>query len=64
MTEKEMIDCLQSVWENMTTDKNVDDYQKMLVLLEEMTYLLRYDYQIDYPPPPEVVESSGEKFVF
>ena len=63
MTEKEMIDCLQSVWENMTTDKNAHDYQEMLVLLDEMRYLLRYDYQIDYPPP-EVVESSGEKFVF
>ena len=63
MTEKEMIDCLQSVWENMTTDKNVHDYQEMLVLLDEMRYLLRYDYQIDYPPP-EVEESKGGKFVF
>lgn len=43
MTEKEMIDCLQSVWENMTLDKDRAAYAEMLVLLDNMIYFLHYD---------------------
>lgn len=51
MTEKEMLDCLQSVWENMTMDKDREAYSKMLVLLDNMKYFLYYDLQIEYPLP-------------
>lgn len=49
MTEKEMLYALQSVWENMTMDKDKAAYEKMLVLLDNMTYFLRYDLQCDFP---------------
>ncbi len=49
MTEKEMLECLQAVWENMTQDKDRTAYEEMLVLLDNMLYYLRYDLQIDYP---------------
>lgn len=62
MTETEMIDSLQSVWENMTMDKSYDAYQIMLVLLDNMLYLLRYDYQIDFPTQPTVPEEDQHIF--
>ena len=34
MTEQEMIDCLQLVWENMTEDKDRNAYTEMLLLLD------------------------------
>ena len=46
MTEQEMIDCLQLVWENMTEDKDRNAYTEMLLLLDEMREFLRYDLQI------------------
>ena len=46
MTEQEMINTLQSVWENMTWDKDRDAYQEILMLLDSMTYYLRYDFSI------------------
>lgn len=30
MTEKEMLDSLQKVWENMTMDKDSEAYKEML----------------------------------
>ena len=51
MTEKEMLNCLQSVWENMTVDKDRNAYKEMLLLLEDMRYYLRYDLQTEYEFP-------------
>ena len=48
MTENKMIDYLQKIWENMTTDKNQEAYKKMLCLLDNMVYYLRYDLGIEY----------------
>lgn len=48
MDGKEMLDSLQAVWENMTSTVSVEDYRKMLMLLDDMVYHLRYDLQIDY----------------
>lgn len=48
MTENKMIDHLQKIWENMTTDKNQEAYKKMLCLLDNMVYYLRYDLGIEY----------------
>lgn len=48
MTENKMIDHLQKIWENMTTDKNQEVYKKMLCLLDNMVYYLRYDLGIEY----------------
>lgn len=62
MTEKEMLDCLQSVWENMTTEKDRDAYGEMLLLLDNMRYYLRYDLQIDYKLP--LMEVTEGKFAF
>lgn len=62
MTEKEMLDCLQSVWENMTTDKDREAYSEMLLLLDNMRYYLWYDLQIDYKLP--LMEVPEGKFAF
>ena len=48
MTENEMIECLQEVWENMTTDKSRSAYCEMLWLLDNMAYYLRHDLGIEY----------------
>ena len=50
MNEKQMLDCLQTVWENMTYDKDREAYGEMLVLLDNMSYFLRNDMQCTYPP--------------
>lgn len=62
MTEKEMLDCLQSVWENMTMDKDREAYKEMLALLDNMRYFLRYDLQIEYLLPP--LEVKAGEFTF
>ena len=62
MTEKEMLDCLQSVWENMTMDKDREAYKEMLALLDNMRYFLRYDLQIEYLLPP--LEIKAGEFTF
>ena len=62
MTEKEMLDCLQSVWENMTEDKDRNAYEEMLLLLDEMRSFLRYDLQIEYLLPP--LEIKAGEFTF
>lgn len=51
MTDNEMLTCLQSVWENMTADKDINTYKEILLLLDDMRYFLRYDLQIDYDFP-------------
>ena len=43
MTENEMIESLQEVWENMTIDKNREAYREMLCLLDNMAHFLRFD---------------------
>ena len=62
MTEQEMIDCLQLVWENMTEDKDREAYKEMLALLDNMRYFLRYDLQIEYLLPP--LEVKAGEFTF
>ena len=62
MTEKEMLDCLQSVWENMAMDKDREAYKEMLALLDNMRYFLRYDLQIEYLLPP--LEIKAGEFTF
>lgn len=65
MTDKEMLDCLQYVWENMTMDRDRTAYSEMLVLLENMFYFLRDDLQIDYPPhDTEEIEVMAGTFEF
>lgn len=58
MTEQEMINCLLSVWDNMTVDKDRDAYKEMLMLLDNMSYFLRYDLQCDYTLPPLAAVST------
>lgn len=59
MTDKEILDTLQSVWDNMTFDRESQTYRDMLVLLDNMTYLIRSDLQIEYELPlPEI--QAGE----
>ena len=48
MTEKEMYDALNTVWQNMTMDKDREAYGKILTLLDDMMFYLRYDLEIDY----------------
>lgn len=55
MTEQEMYNSLNKIWENITTDGDRTIYSKMLVLLDNMHYLLHNDLQIDYP-----IEMYGE----
>ena len=62
MTEKEMLDCLLAVWENMTEDKDTEAYEEMLLLLDNMRYFLRYDLQIEYLLPP--LEIKAGEFTF
>ena len=62
MTEKEMLNCLLAVWENMTEDKDREAYKGMLALLDNMRYFLRYDLQIEYLLPP--LEVKAGEFTF
>ena len=64
MTEQEMINSLQSVWENMTWDKDKDAYKEMLMLLDSMTYYLRYDLQCECSYNLPLVETEGYQFMF
>lgn len=62
MTEKEMYDTLNTVWQNMTVDKDRDVYGKILTLLDDMMFYLRYDLEIDYPVT--TYEVSEGDFIF
>lgn len=62
MTEKEMLNCLLTVWENMTEDKDREAYKEMLALLDNMRYFLHYDLQIEYLLPP--LEVKAGEFTF
>ena len=62
MREKEMLEYLQAVWENMTEDKDREAYKEMLALLANMRYFLRYDLQIEYLLPP--LEVKAGEFTF
>ena len=62
MTEKEMLNCLMTVWENMTSDKDREAYKEMLSLLDDMRYFLRYDLQIEYELPPIEVKAGAFTF--
>lgn len=62
MDEKEMLNCLHEVWENMTEDKDRTAYEEMLFLLDEMRSFLRYDLQIDYRFPP--LDIKAGEFTF
>lgn len=62
MREKEMLEYLQAVWENMTEDKDREAYKEMLALLDNMRYFLRYDLQIEYLLPP--LEVKAGEFTF
>lgn len=62
MTGKEMLDCLQTVWENMTGDKSRETYREMLSLLDNMIYYLRYDLLCESDLPPLDVKSGEFDF--
>lgn len=62
MTEKEMLNCLLAVWENMTSDKDREAYKEMLSILDDMRYFLRYDLQIEYELPPMEVKAGAFTF--
>ena len=62
MTEKDMLNCLLTVWENMTEDKDREAYKEMLALLDNMRYFLRYDLQIEYLLPPLEVKAGAFTF--
>ena len=62
MREKEMLEYLQAVWENMTEDKDREAYKEMLALLDNMRYFLRYDLQIEYELPPIEVKAGAFTF--
>ena len=62
MTEKEMLNCLMTVWENMTEDKDRNAYTEMLLLLDEMREFLRYDLQVEYHLPPIEIKSGAFDF--
>ena len=62
MTEKEMLNCLLAIWENMTSDKDREAYKEMLSLLDDMRYFLRYDLQIEYELPPMEVKAGAFTF--
>lgn len=49
MTEKEMYYNLEKIWQNLTFDGDRTIYSKMLVLLDNIRYVLHNDLQIDYP---------------
>jgi hypothetical protein len=52
MTENEMIDSLQEVWESMTIDKSRAAYREILWLLDSMVHYLRHDLGIEYTHEP------------
>ena len=62
MQEKEMLNCLLAVWENMTEDKDREAYKEMLVLLDNMRCFLRHDLQIEYELPPLEVKAGAFTF--
>lgn len=62
MTEKEMLDCLLQVWENMTQDKDREAYKEILLLLDNMRNFLRYDLQCDYATPMQEIKAGA--FIF
>lgn len=62
MTEKEMLDCLLAVWENMTDDKDKETYKEILLLLDNMRNYLRYDLQCDFTTPPQEIKAGT--FIF
>lgn len=62
MQEKEMLNCLLAVWENMTEDKDRGAYKEMLVLLDNMRYFLHHDLQIEYELPPLEVKAGAFTF--
>ena len=62
MTEKEMLDCLLQVWENMTEDKDREAYKEILLLLDNMRNFLRYDLQCDYTTPTHEIKAGT--FIF
>ena len=62
MQEKEMLNCLLAVWENMTEDKDREAYKEMLVLLDNMRYFLRHDLQNEYELPPLEVKAGAFTF--
>lgn len=62
MREKEMLEYLQAIWENMTEDKDREAYKEMLALLDNMRYFLRYDLQIEYLLPPLEVKAGAFTF--
>lgn len=65
MTEKEMLDSLQKVWENMTMDKDSEAYKEMLQLLDNMVYYLRYDLQCEYRTwIPRTIAEAIDEFDF
>lgn len=59
MTENEMIECLQEVWENMTIEKDREAYCEMLCLLDNMAYYLRHELGVDYLPETPTI-GEGE----
>ena len=52
MTENEMIDSLQEMWESMTIDKSRAAYCEILWLLDSMVHYLRHDLGIEYTHEP------------
>ena len=62
MTDKEMLDCLQSVWENLAWDRDIQTYRDMLLLLDDMTYFLRSDLQIEYELPEIEIQKGVFEF--
>lgn len=62
MTEKEMLNCLLAVWENMTDTKDKDAYKEMLLLLDNMCHYIRYDLQCEYTLPNHEVKAGAFDF--
>ncbi len=49
MNENEMLESLELLKKNLSTNGDKTIYKKMLVLLDDIRYFLYYDLQIDYP---------------
>ena len=47
MNTNEILSSLERIWENFRYDGDRETYRKILVLLDDMRYLLRYDLQVD-----------------
>ena len=62
MNDRELLDTLQSVWENLTWDRDIQTYRNMLVLLDDMTYFLRSDLQIEYELPEIEIQKGAFEF--